>query len=89
MPETTSPNGSVLKLAEAFRGVMIEAIIPIQEDMKALTDEMGKLEESLNGKIDKLDKKIDDRTNTTDENMQAQFAIVRKDIADLAKGEKA
>ena len=28
MPEATSPNGSVLKLAEAFRGVMIEAVIP-------------------------------------------------------------
>ena len=78
MPETTSPNGSVDKLAEAFRDVIVEAVAPVREDVKALTDEMGKLEE-------RLDKKIDDQTDQTNQNMQAQFAVVREDIAKLAK----
>jgi len=75
-------NGSVDLLATAMRDVFKEAVEgavePIESQVKALRTDMGDMEARLNQRID-----------TTNENMQAQFAQHRKDVqADIQEALK-
>lgn len=79
-------NGSVDLLAKAMRDVFTEsvetAIEPLRTEMRteirAMRTEMRDMESRLNGRIDETNARID----TTNQNMQAQFAQHRKDVAD-------
>ena len=75
-------NGSVDLLAKAMRQVFTEAVEsavqPLATEVKALRTEVNDMEGRLNARID-----------TTNENMQAQFAQHRKDVAaDMATMEQ-
>ncbi len=61
-------NGSVDLLAKALKGVVSEAI---EANNDVILDEMGKMEERLNSRID-----------TTNENVSAQFATQAKHISE-------
>ena len=61
-------NGSVDLLAKALKGVVSEAI---EANNDVILDEMGKMEERLNSRID-----------TTNENVSAQFATQAKYISE-------
>ena len=61
-------NGSVDMLAQALKGVVSEAI---EANNDVILDEMGKMEKRLNSRID-----------TTNENMSAQFATQAKYITE-------
>ncbi len=78
MPKATSPNGSVKDLAAALRGVVVEAITeavaPVKGGLDYLTEE-----------VVKLDKKIDDRADATNENMQKQFAEVQRQFGEIER----
>ena len=61
------PNGHALAMAEAFQGMIHDAVKPM---IDGLQGEMRQMEGRLNGRID-----------TTDQNIQAQLSTHRKDIA--------
>ncbi len=69
-------NGSTNLLAQAMREVFSEAmttaVAPLQTEMKALRTDMRDMETRLNARID-----------TTNENMQAQFAEQERKIGQL------
>ncbi len=75
MGEGKKLNGSVDLLAKAMRQVFQEAT---QQAVEPVMDEMMKME-------DRLDKKIDNAVETTNSNMQAQFAEQDKKIGKLIK----
>ena len=73
--------GKVNILARAMADVFQECMEKTQEsgkeDMDVVVDEMKGMEVRLNTKIGSLDKRVD----TTNVNMQAQFAQHRKDVS--------
>ncbi len=75
-------NGSVDILAKAMREVFTEAVEgavdPLTTEVKALRTEVGDMEGRLNDRID-----------TTNENMAAQFAAQEEKIGKLIKGRRA
>ena len=70
----TKLNGSITELAQAFQNVITHAVEPIHTDLVALHDRIDEFEESV-------DKKI----NTTNENMQAQFAKQEEKITEIIR----
>ena len=71
-------NGSADLLAKAIRAVFEETVAvatnPLLEEMGNME---GRIYKHVDGKVDELN----DRIDTTNTNMQSQFAQVRKDIA--------
>lgn len=63
-------NGSVNALAESFRDVIIEAANNVKG---GILNEMADMEK-------RLEKKIDSSIDTTNKNMQAQMATLRKEV---------
>ncbi len=78
MSNSSTLNGSVELLAKAMRQVFMEAVqeglAPIHKDMASIRSDMEAMECRLNAKID-------DGLNTTNQNVQAQLAQHRKDVA--------
>ena len=66
----SKPNGSVDLLAKAMRQVLVEAMEPVTDQVKALRTEVR---ETVATKDD---------IKTTNENVQAQLAQHREDVAD-------
>jgi len=81
-------NGSVDLLAKAMRQVFTEAVEdavePLREDVKDIRENMT-TKDDLKAVEGRLDKKIDDGQRTTNENVQAQLAQHRQDIASDVK----
>ena len=71
-------NGSVNLLADAMRKVFSEAV---QGAVEPLRKDVKELREHVDQRIDETDKKIDEGLKTTNENVQAQIAQHRKDVA--------
>ena len=62
------------KLPKAFWGLLKKAVQPLRNDINGIKDDMKEMEDKLNRRID-----------TINENMQEQFAQLRKDVADDIK----
>ena len=84
-------NGSVDLLAQAMRQVFSEAVEvavePVKESVDALRTEMRDMEGRIDKNMDRMEERLNARTDTTNENMQAQFAEQEKKIGQLLKGE--
>ena len=77
MPER-NPNGSVDALASAFRGVIVEVVQPLRDDVKALEGLIADHEKRIADRIDRLETGIA-------KNTQAQLADHREAVANLLK----
>ena len=71
-------NGSVDVLANAFRTIIKEAA---ESAIEPVLDEMGKMEQRLN-------QKIDDTNKTINDNMQSQFAALEQRLNEQLSGQK-
>ena len=71
-------NGAADVLADAFRGVIDEAMT---EATNAMKDAMADTERRLTKRIDDVEETVTQRIDTTNSNMQAQFAEQEKKIA--------
>lgn len=81
-PQKTKLNGSVDRLAAALRDVIGESNEQIRDEVKT---DMREMESRLNERIDGLQAEVTGlggRIDTTNQNMQAQLAQHRQDIAE-------
>ena len=79
-------NGSVLKLAQAFRNVITEAIQPIEKRMDERMDGFENNINILKESFSEQRKNIDETINNTNENMQSQFSAQEEKMAYNFKG---
>ena len=74
-------NGKVHSFAAAFRDVIVDAT---QEAVEPLHDELKRLHETDDAILDELkgvEERLNKRIDTTNDNMQTQFAQLRSDVA--------
>ena len=79
MSDKPGLNGSVNLLADAMRRVFTEAVEgavdPLRTEMKAMRTE---IRDDMNAMEQRLEAKIDQRADTTDQNVQAQIADMER-----------
>ena len=79
-------NGSVGKLAEAFRDMFNEALEPVRADISAVKADISVLNENMVEMESRIYTHIDERVGTVAENVQTQLAAHRKEVsADVRK----
>ena len=98
--QTTDLDGSVDMLAKAMRNVFVDAMektgrdlrTDIKSDMDAMEGRLNKRIDQTNGRIDQTNERIDQtnerldqRLDTTNKNMQSQFAQQEKAIAEISR----
>ena len=71
------PNGSVLKLAQAFQDVIIDAVKPLGDKIDGLETHIGTMESDI--------VEMKNRMGTYEGNIGAMFAQQKKDIAEQLK----
>ncbi|MDA8030802.1 MAG: hypothetical protein MPK62_06690 [Alphaproteobacteria bacterium] len=76
-------NGSVEKLAKAFGEVIVEATHHAAEQTREV------VRNDIRVELGKVEKRLSDRIDTTNANMQAQFAEQEEKIVEVAKLVKA
>ena len=85
MSDSKRLNGSVDLLAKAMRQVFQEAT---QQAVEPVMDEMVKMEDRLDKKIDTVNQNMQDKIDTVNQNMQSQFAEQEKKIGKMVKPDR-
>ena len=79
-------NGSAERLAGAIREVFTEvvdgAVEPLRTEMKAMHTDMKAMRTDMRD----MEKRLNGRIDTTNQNMQAQFAEQERKIGQMLKG---
>ena len=91
--QTTDLDGSVDMLAKAMRNVFVGAMektgrdlrTDIKSDMDAMEGRLNKRIDLTNERIDQTNERLDQRLDTTNKNMQSQFAQQEKAIAEISR----
>ncbi len=84
--QTTTLDGNIDLLVRAMRDVFVGAMEKTGSDIRAdIKTDLHAMENRLNNKIDTVEGCLNGQIDTTNKNMQAQFAQQERSIAELSK----